>query len=188
MGILRAPVSVTGFRSIQNAAMFFMCSIWCISVTCLISSLFQAEHISDLLNKEFLPLWRLPLLHYKVLDLNLRLTKLDHRGCPSSSFSVRLAPCLLPLPHCSWGSHSLATASRVPQAPYPRRAPASPSEAPLSLRAQPLPTIPPQVGFIYLLGNESIYCIAATLLLFFVVHIKVLLLIKPLTNVVASNA
>lgn len=88
-------------------------------------------------------------LQSSYLDLSLRLTKVDQQGCPSSSFSVRLAPCLLLLPHCSWGSHSLATASLVPQAPYRRRAPASPSGAPLSPRDQPLPTIPPQVCFIY---------------------------------------
>lgn len=92
-------------------------------------------------------------LQTSYFDLSLRLTKLDPRGCPSSSFSVRLAPCLLPLPHCSWGSHSLATASPVPRAPYPRRAPVSPSGAPPSLRAQPLPTIPPQVCFMYLFVN-----------------------------------
>lgn len=110
----------------------------------------QSIH-SDLPNKQFLLLWHSPLLCYKVscLDLSLRLTKLHQRGCPRSSFSVRLAPCLLPLPHCSSGSHSLATASLVPRAPCPRRVPVSPSGAPLSPRAQPLPTIPPQVRLIY---------------------------------------
>lgn len=75
----------------------------------------------------------------------LPLTKQDQEGCPSSSFSVHLAPCPLLLPHCSWGSHSPATVSLVLQAHYPRRAPVSPSGAQRSLRAQLLPTVPPQV-------------------------------------------
>lgn len=87
------------------------------------------------------------------LDLSLRLTKLDQQGCPSSSFIAQLAPCLLPPPHCSWGSRSLATASLVPQALCLQRVPASPSGALPFLRAQPLPTIPPQVLFMIILKS-----------------------------------
>lgn len=81
-------------------------------------------------------------------DLSLRLIKQDQRGCPSSSIIVQLALYLLPLPKCHWGSHSLATAFLVHQAPCPRRAPASPSGALLYLQAQPLPIVQPQVLFI----------------------------------------
>ena len=117
-----------------------------------ISSL-SRQRPSELLNQQS----PVPFLHCKVLILNvsLPLTKLDQQGCPRSSFSARLAPCPLLLPHCSWGSHSLATASPVPQARYPRRAPASPSGALLSLRAQPLPTIPPQVCLFLLVCSKS---------------------------------
>lgn len=85
-------------------------------------------------------------------------TKLDKQQCPNSSFNVQLAPCMLLLPHCSWGSHSLVTVYLVPQAPYPRRVPASPSGAPLSLLAQSLPIIPQVCLLVCLINNNNIFC------------------------------
>lgn len=89
------------------------------------------------------------------------LSHIDQRGCPRSSFIAQPALCLLPPPHCSWGSRSLATASLVARAPYRQRTPASPSGTRLSLQAQPLPTIPPQVlllFFVLLTFSPLILC------------------------------
>lgn len=108
-------------------------------------------HIQTSSVNSSLPLQRSPLLHCRALVSTsaggwLRY-KLHRPPCPSSNFSARRAQWWLPPPRCS---RSLATASPVPRAPYPRRAPASPSGAPLSPQARPLPIM--QVCFMHLLS------------------------------------
>lgn len=94
-------------------------------------------------------------------------SKLEQRGCLSSNFPVLLVLCLLPLPHCNWGSRRPGTASHVPQVPYHQRVPVSPSGPPLSQRALPPLIIPPQVGYsfyrFFLINQIELYCFQMSL-------------------------